>query len=161
MPFGNAVGEGFVNPGTVVASKVIIIGTKGELLVYSPAAGAGNLTNSIQGSAGTDQYNNNILAGTANYDNANGIATALANGFVAFYTGSLAGGWTPVSEVAGDVAGNLQVNAGGQLQLIGSGGVTINGSSSTGGADNGGVTSGPIGGVFANHTHAMSHGHPL
>lgn len=49
--------------GQVVAQRVIIIGTGGELLVYSPAAGAGNLILSIAGSAGTDSFGNTFPAG--------------------------------------------------------------------------------------------------
>lgn len=49
--------------GQVVASRVIIIGTGGELLVYSPTAGAGNLILSIAGNAGTDPFGNAFPAG--------------------------------------------------------------------------------------------------
>lgn len=132
---------------------------------YSPSEGAGNLVESSAPAAGTDQFGNNYLAGNASY--AATFATAVAAGFVAFYSGSLAGGWTLQSSVAGDVAGNLQVNATGQLQLIGTGGVTIQGSANTGQGSNGGVTSGPSGTVNAfpaagpNHTHAEIHTHPL
>lgn len=134
---------------------------------YSGTPAAGNLISSVTNSAGTDSFGNNYLTGPATYDNSTGIATALNAGFVAFYSGSLSGGWSALSSVSGDSAGNVQVNAGGQLQLIGSSGVTINGSSSTGAGDNGGVTSGPSGTVNAfpaagpNHTHAELHHHPL
>jgi hypothetical protein len=141
-----------------------IINSSGAFF-YSSTPAAGNLIASIAPAAGTDASGNNYLAGSASY--AATFATALNAGFVAFYGGSLAGGWTALSSVSGDVAGNLQVNAGGQLQLVGSGGVTVNGSSSTGVGDNGGVTSGPSGTVNAfpaagpNHTHAELHHHPL
>lgn len=49
--------------GQVVATRVIIIGPGGELLVYSPTAGAGNLILSIAGSAGTDAFGNSFPAG--------------------------------------------------------------------------------------------------
>jgi hypothetical protein len=99
--------------------------------VYSGNPGTGNLIASVAPAAGTDNFGNNYLAGTSTY--AATFATSLQAGFVAFYSGSLAAGWTgALSEVAGDAAGNLQVNAGGQLQLIGSAGVTIQGSSNTG-----------------------------
>ena len=49
--------------GQVVASRVIIIGTGGELLVYTPTAAAGNLLVSIAGSAGTDSFGNSYPAG--------------------------------------------------------------------------------------------------
>jgi hypothetical protein len=118
---------------------------------YSPSEGAGNLVASIAPAAGLDQFNNNYLAGSASY--AATFATALNAGFVAFYSGSLSGGWTALSSVSGDTSGNLQVNAGGQLQLIGSSGVTINGSNQTSTATGNPATSGPNGGVFAGHTH--------
>ena len=143
-----------------------VINSAGAFFYSGPPA-AGNLIASVTNGAGTDSFGNNYLGTTATYDNSSGIATALAAGFVAFYSGSLAGGWSALSSVAGDVAGNLQVNAGGQLQLIGSGGVTVNGSSSTQTGSNGGVTSGPSGTVNAfpaagpNHTHAETHTHPL
>lgn len=157
-----------VSPGgkVIVARRVIIIGTGGELLVYSPTAGAGNLIESVAGAAFTDQYSNQGLAGNASYSSS--TATATTVGSVNFYSGSLAGGWTLQSTVSGDAVGNLQINAAGQLQLIsGASGVSINGSTSTGAGDNGGVTSGPSGTVNAfpaagpNHTHAELHHHPL
>lgn len=42
MPFGQAVGQGFVNPGFVVASVVVIEGTTGGLFVYNGIPGPGN-----------------------------------------------------------------------------------------------------------------------
>lgn len=140
---------------------------------YSGTPAAGNLATSITSSSGTDAFGNNYLAGTTTYANGSGIATSLSVGFIAFYSGSLSGGWTLESSVAGDSSGNLQLNAGGQLQLIGVGSVaitgstTINGSANTGNGSNGGVTSGPSGTVNSfpaagpNHTHAEAHTHPL
>lgn len=125
------------------------------VFTYSGTPAAGSLVTSVTPAATTaDNFGNQVIGGAVvSYDNATGIATALAAGFVAFYTGSLAGGWSALSSVAGDVAGNLQVNAGGQLQLIGSGGVTINGTDQTSTATGNPATSGPNGGVFAGHTH--------
>jgi hypothetical protein len=160
-----------VTGAVLVANRVIISGPGGALLVYSPTTGAGNLIFSVDAAAGTDSFGNNTLPGATTY--ASTFATSMNSGFIAFYTGSLAGGWTLVSSVAGDVAGNLQANATGQLQLVGSTGVTIsgtltvNGSTSTGNGSNGGVTSGPSGTVGAfpaagpNHTHAEAHTHTL
>jgi hypothetical protein len=138
-----------------------IINSSGAFF-YSGTPASGNLISSVTNSAGTDSFGNNYLAGPASYDNSSQIATALNAGFVAFYGGSLAGGWSALSEVAGDVAGNLQVNAGGQLQLVGSGGVTINGSNQTSTATGNPPTSGPNGGVFAGHTHFFAgHTHTI
>jgi hypothetical protein len=58
MPFGNAVGQGFVNPSIVIANKVIIEGTEDGLFVYSGSPALGNLIASISASNGTDQYGN-------------------------------------------------------------------------------------------------------
>ena len=69
--------------GQVVASRVIIIGTGGELLVYSPAAGAGNLIASVAGSAGTDQYGNAEQVAITSYVTGNtGGYSQLAGGAV-------------------------------------------------------------------------------
>lgn len=55
--------------GDVVrAREVIIIGTGGLLLVYSPTAGTGDLIASIAGAAGTDQYGNTYVQGFGSYD---------------------------------------------------------------------------------------------
>jgi hypothetical protein len=126
--FGDVTAEGTIT-ATSFAGTDFLINSAG-VFVYSGTPAAGNLVGSIAASGGTDGFGNNYLAGSASY--AATFATALNAGFVAFYSGSLAGGWSALSSVAGDVAGNLQVNAGGQLQLVGSGGVTINGSADTG-----------------------------
>lgn len=158
------------NSNIIRARQVIIVGTGGEVLVYSPAQAASDLIASIAGAAFTDQPGNQGLAGVADYSNSGGVAVQLANGGIAFYGGSLAGGWTQQSTISGPV--NLQVNAAtGQLQLVGSSGVavtgafTVNGNTKVQNGDNGGVTSGPSGTVNAfpaagpNHTHAEVHRH--
>jgi hypothetical protein len=67
-----AVTSAAVQPGTsgaVVAQQVIIIGTGGELLVYSPTAGPGNLIASISGSSAltTDSFGNGVMPGISAY----------------------------------------------------------------------------------------------
>jgi hypothetical protein len=52
-------------PGIVFAEIVVIYGTKGAILIYSPTPGAGNLIGSWAGEAGTDQYGNPYPAGLA------------------------------------------------------------------------------------------------
>jgi hypothetical protein len=175
-----------VQPGVssqVVASRVIIIGTGGELLVYSPTAGAGTLTASIAAAATTDQYGNHIVQGTASYGS--GFATSEQAGIIQFYTGSLAGGWTTTGSITTDSLGDIALLAAVGRQVItnnvviddGSGNLTANsgtfgaltvaGSTNTGSGNNGGVTSGPSGTVSAfpaagpNHTHAEVHQHPF
>jgi len=147
--------------GTTFTGTDFIINSSGEFF-YSGTPAAGNLVSSVAPAAGTDAFGNNFLAGPATYDNGSEIATALNAGFVAFYSGSLAGGWSSLSSVSGDGSGNLQVNAAGELQLIGSFDVTINGSDQTSTATGSPQTSGPNGGVFAGHTHDFAgHTHTL
>lgn len=71
-----------VSPGgnVVRASKVIIIGSAGELLVYSPTAAAGNLIASIAGQSGTDPYGNTFEEGIAAYVTTGGKTYALQLG---------------------------------------------------------------------------------
>jgi hypothetical protein len=170
-----------VQPGVssqVVASRVIIIGTGGELLVYSPSAGVGTLIASVAGAATTDSFGNHVLQGTASY--ASGFAASLIGGAVAFYTGSLAGGWTASASIITDAFGDLFLLAASGRSVTttnntlddGAGGaavasLTVGGSTITGSGNNGGVTSGPSGTVSAFpaagpfHTHAEVHQHPF
>ena len=96
-----------VQPGTssqVVASRVIIIGTGGELLVYSPTAGAGNLLLSVAGSAGTDSFGNSFPAGLTvgfstgpqvQINESSGVARIVATpGNASFVGGEINGGTT-------------------------------------------------------------------
>ena len=145
-----------------------IINASGDFIYSGPPA-AGNLIASVAPAAGQDQYNNFFLAGASTY--AATFATSLQSGFVAFYAGSLAGGWgAALSSVSGDASGNLQVNAGGQLQLIGSAGVTIQGSANTQQSSNTGFfnTQGLASGSYGStHQHTLpnfttaTHVHPL
>lgn len=86
------------------------------LFAYSPAPGAGNLTASIAAAAGTDPYNDEYLAGLAAYGAT--FAAALAAGFVAFYSGSLATGWIQEASIQGDGAGHLILDALTSIQLV-------------------------------------------
>lgn len=63
MPFGQSVGQGFVNPSILIAEILKIIGAKGRILVYSPSEGLGNLVLAVSGQATTDPSGNIILAG--------------------------------------------------------------------------------------------------
>jgi len=58
MAFGQATGQGFVNPSEIIAQIVIIEGSRGRLLVYDGVPAFGNLILSIAGEAGTDQFGN-------------------------------------------------------------------------------------------------------
>lgn len=111
-PAGQATAIG-VQPGTPsqVARITEIIITPGGVLegifTYSSNPGAaGTLIESASvATAGTDQYGNNFVTGHASYGA--GFAASLNAGIVQFYTGSLAGGWSPAGEVEIDSAGDL------------------------------------------------------
>jgi hypothetical protein len=63
-----------------------------SLFVYSGTPAAGNLIATVTAAAGVDGFGNHYLANISSYGAA--AATSLAGGFVTFYSGSLAGGWT-------------------------------------------------------------------
>jgi hypothetical protein len=111
-----------VQPGTagqVVASRVTIIGTGGQLLVYSPVAAAGNLLFSVAAKPGTDQYKNAFLAGAASYTQktpTSFTAVVLVSGGITFYSASAsAGPWTTTASITIDGSGNMQLAAPGGL----------------------------------------------
>jgi hypothetical protein len=156
-------------PPVLRVSEVIIVGTKGELLVYSPSAAAGNLIASIAGAAFTDSYGNHILQGVGSY--AAGYANAVIGGAVIWYTGSLTGGWTYSAQIlqgSGELLldGNFQVSGAlysaantlddgaGNASIVGSLSVGGSTSTSTDGLPNGQI-SGTSGGASAGtaHTH--------
>lgn len=85
------------------------------LFAYSPGPGAGNLTASIAAAAAKDPYNDQYLQGVAAYGAT--FAAALSAGFVAFYSGSLAAGWTQQAAIQTDPAGNLVLEANNTIQL--------------------------------------------
>lgn len=111
---------------------------------YSPAPGAGNLVASTAAAAGVDPYGDNYLEGTATYGP--GYATSLNGGFVAFWTGSLSGGWTQVASVQTDASGDLILACSGtgtiQLDSAVEAGsdVTVDGTLFVGGASGGSIT---------------------
>ena len=172
-PFNAPAGQPTV-PGTqagvsgqvVRANKVIVSGAGEGVFSYSPSAGAGNLIATAGiAVAGTDQYGNNYLAGTASY--ASGFATALNSGFVAFYTGTLAGGWTFVGQLETDGAGDLILStAGGELALSAAGNVTISGAltvsgtfSASGSTGSSGLPNGTISGTSGAASAGTAHTH--
>lgn len=180
-----------VSPGGTPVIRVheIIVtpaGTLEGMFTYSsnpPAAGTLIESAGVE-AAGTDASGNHFVPGHASY--AGNFATSLNAGFIQFYTGSLAGGWTATGSLAADTLGDLALLAAsgrsiitnnvtlddgaGNLSTGGSGtfgSLTVGGSGSTQLGDNGGVTSGPSGTVNAfpaagpNHTHAEAHHHPF
>jgi hypothetical protein len=111
-----------VQPGAqaqVIASRVVIVGTGGQLLVYSPVAAAGNLIFSVAAKPGTDQYKNAFLAGAASYTQETAssfVAVALVSGGITFYSAAAAAGpWTTTASISIDGSGNMQLIAPGGL----------------------------------------------
>jgi len=145
-----------VTPGVPPILRVTeIIITPGSVLegifTYSsnpPAAGTLTESASVE-TAGTDAYGNHYLAGHATY--AAGFATALDAGYVAFYTGSLAAGWTLTGQLETDSAGDLLLSTGGgELTLSAAGNVEITGNLTVDGVALGGQTGAPDGTGFFN-----------
>lgn len=99
MPFGSAVGEGFVNPG-VFEQVIVVPGRKGGIFTYFPTVGFNNLiasTGIAQG--GTDKYGNVYLPGdtTYSFNTTYGIYVAinLYGSVIGFFkAASEAGPWT-------------------------------------------------------------------
>ena len=134
-PYGNAypaglsveVGAitGIVITGSTFEGTDFIINSSGEFF-YSGTPAAGNLVESTASAAGVDGKGNNYVAGHATY--AANFASSLAAGFVGFYTGSLAAGWTFAGQLSTDAGGDLIMEtAGGTMILAASGAVTITG----------------------------------
>jgi hypothetical protein len=80
--------------GQIVASRVIIVGAGGELLVYNPSAGAGNLVVSITGQATTDPFGNQVRQGVADYVTVAGDEIAVQLGLGSFAGTGAAGLFT-------------------------------------------------------------------
>jgi hypothetical protein len=62
MPFGNATGQGFVNPGIVVANQVVIFGANDGMFLYngSPALGNPPVSYAVGGGTTKDPYGNTL-----------------------------------------------------------------------------------------------------
>jgi hypothetical protein len=118
-PSGPVAGVG-VQPGTssrVVATQVVIIGSGGELLVYSPTRALGNLIASIVGSnTGFDSVGNFFLSNITAYQDDGGtwLATQIFGGGIAFYTAPGPGSsYTQYAAIGGTTVGTLTLQAGG------------------------------------------------
>ena len=96
VAFGNATGQGFVNPSEIIAEKVIIVGDNGALYVYYPSQSSGDLRDSITYNDAEDAEGNALVPDIASYSPAAGRAAALSSAAVQFYTGPDGGGgpWT-------------------------------------------------------------------
>jgi hypothetical protein len=165
-----------VTPGVPPVTRVTqIIVTPGGVLegifTYStnpPAAGS-LIESASVATAGADAWGNNYLAGHASYSA--GYATSLDAGYVAFWSGSLAGGWQQQATVQTDSDGDLLLSCNGTIELAGnvtvSGNLTVDGDFSASGDTGTGLpagtpTGGPNGSEFAGHTHDFDgHTHAL
>ncbi len=96
MAFGNAVGQGFVNPSEIITNIVIIEGDNGELLMYSGTPAAGTLIYSISNRTFYDSYGNEIIGGgAASYlpvVSGDSLATLTNAGGVSYLSGPAGGG---------------------------------------------------------------------
>ena len=117
-----------------------VINTNGAFF-YSGTPAAGNLVASMAPVAGTDSFGNNYLAGVGSYQAS--FASQLGGGFVVFYFGSLAGGWTQGGQIETSNTGGLILDTGAGSCTI-TGALSVNGSGSTASA---GLTDGTINGT--------------
>jgi hypothetical protein len=117
-PSGPVAGIG-VQPGAssrIVTTQVTIIGSGGELLVYSPTRALGNLTASIAGSAAFDSVGNFFLSNITAYQDDGGtwLATQIFGGGIAFYTAPGPGSsYTQYAAIGGTTVGTLLQAGGG------------------------------------------------
>jgi hypothetical protein len=114
-----------------------IINASGDF-IYSSSPATGNLVASVAPAGGTDQFGNNFVAGHATY--AANFATSLNGGFIDFYSGSLASGWS--------VTGSIQTDVFGDILLLAAAGRTVTTTNNTldDGAGGMAVTSLTVGG---------------
>jgi hypothetical protein len=115
--------------GVVRARQVIITGDGGELLVYSPAAGFGNLIASIAGDDFTDPYGNAGFEGLASYTDNAGVfrsAEVINGGVTTWYEADTAAGpWNSQASIGFGFTsgqGGFLVIGGLELQLALGGG---------------------------------------
>lgn len=116
--------------GPIVATQIIIYGTQGAILIYSPFPGAGNLIGSWASNGGTDSYGNSYPAGLSvdqGVISGTLIQLVSGSGLLAVYngppdSGDLIGSWS--SSAGTDPYGNSYpaglaiTNASGQ-QVVG------------------------------------------
>jgi hypothetical protein len=107
-------GQGF--PSSALVNPIVI----GAELFYNPGPGAGNLTESISNSAGTDAYGNAYLAGFTAYTQlspgfwvANNLSTQ--NQLAWFTAPSSAGPWTLLASIQADTNSDLTIVSGNRI----------------------------------------------
>lgn len=119
-----------------------------------PSAGALIESAGVE-TAGTDLYGNHFVTGHATY--AGAFATSLNAGFIQFYTGSLAGGWSFTGSIQASSLGDIlilaatgrSVTTNNQTLDDGSGNMTVSGTLTVGGSSS---TGPPVGTGFFNTT---------
>lgn len=114
-----------------VVPQVLIAGTLPGLLAYNPGIGANELIASVSGTQTTDgPPGNQVLQGVTAYRAGAGkyIATQLDSGLTLLTATTEAGPYAQVSRIAMSQGGDIDLNAGGSIQLVagpGSGGSLI------------------------------------
>ena len=103
------------NSQAVIAQLVIIEGPDDGLFVYSGTPAFGNLSDSITSMAGTDEFGNAYLAGTASYGSSAGLRTAVqlstasGSGVTFYHATTAAGPWHAASQITADSVGQLSI----------------------------------------------------
>jgi hypothetical protein len=117
MPFGNAVGEGFVNSGIVIARKVILEGPNGgSLLGYDTSKPTlGGLITSINptGVSFIDSVGNEVLPGNISYSGSGSawFASGQSGGSMAYFFATAPGGpYTVTAQLVASSTGVVTVN---------------------------------------------------
>jgi len=137
MPFGNAVGEGFVNPGIVVANKVIIFGSAEGLFMYNGTPALGNPPLLWITPQSTDPFGNAVApngVGVYNNDSGDPLWALLSEGAAQFATSLAALTGNFAGEITTAAAGQLILTSGGTSGLDSEGSVVIGSKASSGGS---------------------------
>lgn len=170
---GSAEFNNLVLRGTFNGTNFII--NSSGAFFYSGTPAAGNLIYSITAGATSDGLGNAIPnPGSTSYFNSGSgyISLNVNGGALSWATAATeAGPWTTQGEAGINIGAPatllLNFNTTQVVNMVVTGSLTVNGSTSTGAGSNGGTTSGPSGTVSSfpaagpNHTHAEFHTHPL
>ena len=111
MAFGNATGQGFVNPEEVVTNKVIVEGSDGGVFIYNGTPGPGNPPIASVADSLTDPFGNAIVPGIASYLPSQGTSE-MFGGVIQLYANAAQAGHQALIEESS--AGTLELTSGGQ-----------------------------------------------
>jgi hypothetical protein len=123
--YGNSFPQGILATAGIIEGPVFegsdFIINQAGMFFYSATPAAGNLIMSLSNSlaGGVDGFGNKYVFGLCLYDNSGGFITQVGQGFVAFGTGSLSGGWTGNGSIQNDSSGNLYLGALGSIYANG------------------------------------------